>query len=181
MENIKKQKKVGIILFVGGVIISIILAAKVEENGNNYPSTFLGAMGLAVLGNMLWHGSERKIVKAQLEEHKNDGNNPISMLSNTVPAIEQLYNKAQNTQGMELCDEVDKVLDEHVYPFTEKRKTFMDILGQAKGAEILLDVAYGERMLNRVWSAASDGHHQEALNSISESLENYKKAAGKLA
>ena len=52
---------------------------------------------------------------------------------------------------------------------------------QAKGAEILLDVAYGERMLNRVWSAASDGHHQEALNSISESLVNYKKAAGKLS
>lgn len=180
MENMKKEKIIGIILFVGGVIISIILAAKVEENGNNYPSTFLGAMGLAILGNIIWHRAEKKMVKAQLEEHKNDGNNPLSMLTKTVPAIEQLFEKAQTTQGMDLCYEVDWVLDNHVHPFTDKRKTFMDILGQAKGAEILLDVAYGERMLNRVWSAASDGHHQEALNSIGESLVNYKKAASKL-
>ena len=144
-------------------------------------SVFLTAFFITIIGNLLWHKSERQIVKAELEEHKNDGNNPLAMLSKTVPAIEALFAKAQNTQGMDLCEEVDKVLDTHVHPFTEKRKTFMDILGQAKGAEILLDVAYGERMLNRVWSAASDGHHQEALNSITESLENYKKAAGKLA
>ena len=182
--NTKNLKILGIVLFVIGIIIGITAAAKAPAEGSEYPDTvgvFLTAFFVTIVGNLLWHKSERQIVKAQLEEHKNDGNNPIAMLTNTVPAIEGLFATAQNTQGMDLCEEVDKVLDTHVHPFTEKRKTFMDILGQAKGAEILLDVAYGERMLNRVWSAASDGHHQEALNSISESLENYKKAAGKLA
>lgn len=183
MENTKRFKMIGILLFVLGSIVAITSAAKVPEAQGEYPNTvgaFLGAISLAILGNILWHKSEKNIIKAQLEEHKNDSNNPLSLLSSTVGAIEELFNKAQNTQGMELCEEVDKVLDTYVHPFTEKRKTFMDILGQAKGAEILLDVAYGERMLNRVWSAASDGHHQEALNSISESLENYKKATSKL-
>ena len=184
MDNMKQKRVIGITLFVIGTIMGIIAASKVPETGAKYPTTvgaFFGGLALAIIGNILWHRSERNIIKAQLEQHKNDGSSPISLLSNTVPAIEELYQKAQATKGMELCDEVDKVLDTHVHPFTEKRKTFMDILGQAKGAEILLDVAYGERMLNRVWSAASDGHHQEALNSISESLENYRKAAGKLA
>lgn len=181
--NTKNMKILGIILFVVGIIVGITAAAKTPGEGSSYPDTvgvFLTAFFVTIIGNILWHKSEKDMIKQQLEEHKNDGNNPIAMLSSTIPAIEALYQKAQTTEGMALCNEVDHVLDNHVHPFTEKRKTFMDILGQTKGAEILLDVAYGERMLNRVWSAASDGHQQEALNSISESLENYKKAADKL-
>lgn len=186
MKNIKMFRIVGISLFVTGSIAAITAAAKVPPAGTSWVTaispTFIAGLAWAIIGNIIWHRSERKIVLGQLEEHKNDTEkSPLGMLKSTVPAIELLYQKAQTLQGMELCEEVDKVLDQYVHPFTEKRKTFMDILGQAKGAEILLDVAYGERMLNRVWSAASDGYHQEALNSLVESLNNYKKAAGKLA
>ena len=184
MQKIQKTRLLGIILFFSGTVVSIAAAAKVPAAGQEYSSTigiFMAGLGWAIIGNILWRRTEKTIVKARLEEHKNDKkNNPLMMLKNTVAVLESLCNKAQNLQGMPLCQEVDIVLNENVHPFTEKRKTFVDILGQAKGAEILLDIAYGERMLNRVWSAASDGHHQEALNSLNESLFNYKKALAKL-
>ena len=37
-----------------------------------------------------------------------------------------------------------------------------------RGAEILVDFAIVERMLNRAWSAASDESHSEAIASINE-------------
>lgn len=181
-KTIKNTRIVGIIFFVLGVIIAISAGAKVPQ-GNQFPDTlpaFLVGLFMAIIGNVVWHRNERKIVLAQLEHHKNDSdNNPVALLEATVDQVAKLQVKAQNLEGMELCAAVDEVLDNFIHPFVEKRKTFTDMLGAAKGAEILLIVAYGERMLNRCWSAASDGHKEEALNVLEESLQSFKQAVNK--
>jgi hypothetical protein len=41
---------------------------------------------------------------------------------------------------------------------------------------VILNLAFGERQLNRVWSACSDHHRPEAMKSLTESLMNYEKA-----
>jgi hypothetical protein len=179
-RGIKNARVLGIILFVVGIILAISAAAKMPAEDATYPTTlpvfFMGIV-LGVVGNLIWHKNERKIVMAQLEHHKNDTeNNPVALLKATLPKVEELQTKAQGLEGMAICEAVDEVLDKYVHPFTEKRKTFMDILGQSKGAEILLIVAYGERMLNRVWSAASDGHKPEAMNVLQESIDSYRQA-----
>lgn len=183
-KGIKNARVLGIILFVVGIIIAISSGAKVPAQGSDYPNTltafFIGFV-IAVVGNFLWHKNEKKIVLAHLEHHKNDAsNNPVALLKSTLPALEELSEKAKTLDGMALCEAVDTVLDNFVHPFVDKRKTFTDILGQSKGAEILLVVAYGERMLNRCWSAASDGHHEEATNVLSESLQSFKDAVSRI-
>ena len=55
----------------------------------------------------------------------------------------------------------------------------MDLLGQSNGAEVLLKIAYAERMLNRTWSAQSDGHPPEAKASLQDSLNHYQEALAK--
>ena len=181
-KTVKNARVIGIILFVVGVIIAIIAGAKVADQ-NQFPNTlpvFVGLI-LAIVGNVIWHKNERKIVVAQLEHHKNDANNnPVALLKATVPQVEKLQEKAKQLEGMAICEAVDEVLINYVHPFVDKRKTFTDILGQSKGAEILLIVAYAERMLNRCWSAASDGHKEEAMNVLEESLQSFKDAANKL-
>lgn len=183
-KGIKNARVFGITLFIIGVIIAISAGAKVPVEGAEYPNTlpafFIGIV-VAIIGNFLWHKNEKKIVLAHLEHHKNDASsNPVALLKATLPAMEELYEKAKSLRGMELCSAVDEVLDKYVHPFVDKRKTFTDILGQSKGAEILLIVAYAERMLNRCWSASSDGHHEEALNVLGESLYNFKDAVSHL-
>ena len=182
-KGIKNARVAGIIFFVVGVIIAISAAAKVAQDSqfpNTLPVFFIG-LAMAIIGNIIWHKNERKIVLAHLEHHKNDAdNNPVALLKATVPEIEALQLKAENLEGMQLCEAVDEVLDNFIHPFVDKRKTFTDILGQSKGAEILLIVAYAERMLNRCWSAASDGHKEEAMNVLAESLQSFKDATNKL-
>jgi hypothetical protein len=182
-QSIKNMRVIGIILFFIGGVIAISAAAKMPEQGSKYPDTlvvFFIAIGFSIIGNILWHKTERAKILFELELHKNDEHgNPIALLNGTIPAIEKLQEIAVDLRGMELCEKVDEVLDTFIHPFTEKRKTFMDILGQANGAEVLLIVAYAERMMNRVWSASSDGHHQEAMNCLGDSLVNYKRALAK--
>ena len=182
-QKTKNIRLIGIILFFVGSIIAISAAAKMPASGAEYPTTtgvFVVALIMGIIGNILWHKTEKASVLAQLELHKNDEvNNPIALLKKTVPAIEHIMEKVDTVKGMELCARVDEVLDNYIHPFTEKRKTFMDILGQAQGAEVLLMIAYAERMLNRVWSASSDGHHEEAVNCLQDSLFNYRQALKK--
>ena len=49
-----------------------------------------------------------------------------------------------------------------------------------KGAEVLVVVAYGERMLNRVWSAAGDEHLLEARTCLPEAQEAFAEAVALL-
>ena len=182
-QKTKNMRLIGIILFFVGAIIAISAGAKMPAGGADYPDTtgiFVVALTLAIIGNILWHKTERAAVLAQLELHKNDVDaNPVRLLEKTIPALEHVMEKVDIIKGMELCARVDEVLDNYVHPFTEKRKTFMDILGQAHGAEVLLMIAYAERMLNRVWSASADGHHEEAVNCLQDSLTNYQQALKK--
>ena len=52
-----------------------------------------------------------------------------------------------------------------------------DLIGMSHGAEILVATAYGERMLNRVWSAAADGYLEEARSSFREASSAFDEAA----
>ena len=49
--------------------------------------------------------------------------------------------------------------------------------GHGVGKEILVTAAYAERMLNRVWSAAADGHGPEASASLVEAVGAMKETA----
>lgn len=182
--NDNQKRKLGIVLFVVGILIAISAGAKVPEAGDKYPTTvgiFLFGLILGIAGNLLWHKTQRKIIFKELEEHKNDSEfNPVVLLESTPPAIKAIQDKIDSLNGEQVCEEVDKVLDQYVHPFTQRMSTFTDLLGKAKGAEILLIIAYAERMLNRVWSAASDGYPDEAKSCLADSLHHYEKALGKL-
>lgn len=184
----KKNEQIrvfGIIIFFVGSILAIASAAKLPGSGSEFPDTVaIFSVGLifGIIGNILWHKSERaKVIHELKEQHESGAKNPVDMLTETQDLIEKLLAKIDDYQEMALCEQVDIILDETVHPFTEKSKTFMDLLGKERGAEVLLIVAYGERMLNRVWSAASDHHHPEAKHSLEQSLGSYKMANEKVA
>lgn len=182
MDNTKRIKSIAVYMFFVGAILAIVCGAKMPSAESQYPDTlalfFVGA-AMAIIGNILWHKSNRKLIIAHLKANKdNEAENPVFLLRKTIPAIETL--KKANKEGMDFCDEVDTISLECIHPFTEKRHVLVDILGQAKGAEVLLIIAYAERMLNRAWSAASDHHNPEKEASIDDSLINYKKALQKV-
>ena len=82
--------------------------------------------------------------------------------------------------AQQLLPAIDVVLDDHVKPFVELRDRFVEAIGLAQAAPVLLIMAQGERLLNRAWSAAADGYKQEALDSITAACGVFKDALNQL-
>lgn len=167
----------GFIVFAIGIIISILGAAKVPAEGSKWPDTLvlfsIGA-AIAIAGLMMWRMA---VKKANAEEaNTKDDKDPATLLSNLVEPLQKLSNDIADLDADAITQRVDEVLDKYVLPFADVRQRIVNKLGMEKGAEILVVVAYGERMLNRVWSAAADGHLPEAQASFPEALEAFTEA-----
>ena len=114
---------------------------------------------------------QKKIIRIELANQKEgDQDNPITLLKNVIPLMKELQTKINSLNTTQVCEEIDKILDGYILPFAEVRKNITNFFGMSIGSEILVTVAYGERMLNRVWSAASDGHLPEAMAVFPDAL-----------
>ncbi len=153
------------ILFGVGIMVAISGGAKVPAKTGEWPDSwpiFLVGAVLATVGLVLWRmakAAERKAVAAG--EHGAEGD-PLTYLANVLPPARVLAEDIGELDSHRICDRVDVLLEDYLLPFAELRQRVIDRLGMDKGAEVLVTIAYGERMLNRTWSAAGDGHLPEA-------------------
>ncbi|MCP4503077.1 MAG: hypothetical protein GY822_24330 [Deltaproteobacteria bacterium] len=137
---------------------------------------------LAAIGGVLWRRGVVKNAKAEAEAmvHDESGEgNPFALLMNLQAPLEQLNLDFGDLDNDSILERVDALIEEFIDPFTEARGKVTETLGMAIGAEILIDVAFGERMLNRVWSAASDDCYEEAVISLLPALDAFKRAHDK--
>jgi len=172
------SRSVGPYLFAAGILVSIAASAKLPEAQGQFPDTlpiFIVAALAGALGIFLW----RKQIKLEQEQPETNPNavDPFERLESLQAPLAQLGADCPNLEPEELCERVDQVLQEYVIPFAMARHKVIEKLGMDKGAEILVVVAYGERMLNRAWSAAADEHAPESISSILEALEAFKEVA----
>jgi hypothetical protein len=179
------MKWFGIILFFIGVMVAISAGAKMPEVETQFPNTmplfFVGVV-LGMAGLVIWHFKQRQLTKMGIQAmNRNSDSSPIALVENLVPALAQLSTKMASLNEAQICEEIDHVLDRFVLPLADVRKKLIDLLGMRDGADILVTIAFGERMLNRVWSAASDGHLVEARSVFPEALEAFTKAKNDLS
>ncbi len=93
----------------------------------------------------------------------------MRLIVNCRQASEQIRNEldAQANIDPELIrDKIDSLLTTYFEPFVENRFILIEHYGMRKGAEILLQFAFVERYINRVWSATADGCPSEARASL---------------
>ena len=60
-------------------------------------------------------------------------------------------------------------------PLEQLRGKIMSDKGMDKAAELLIAISYGERVINRIHSAALDGHHDEAVECTEEAHAAFKE------
>ncbi len=127
----------GRFLFIVGIIVALISAAKLPVTGTDWSNMlplYVGAVIVSLLGLLLlhWH---------RLLPGKNRHTCSKHTISETI--------------------ELQKYLLE---------------LDQYKGLNVLVAIAQSERLLNRMWSAASDGNINEAIKTYPKALTAIKKA-----
>ena len=167
----------GPLLFFVGILIAISGSAKMPAEGATYPDTmgifFVGAV-LAIIGTILWRIAVGKKASEQLQQ--SNETDALSLLRNLMEPARQLRDEIQGLDTDAICERVDQLLNSFILPFADNRQQVIIRLGMDTGAELLVTMAYGERMLNRTWSAASDGYPAEALSVYPDAVDAFEEA-----
>ena len=176
------------ILFGAGIMAAISGAAKLPAalpEGvepaflDRFPDTlpeFSIAFTATVVGLIIWWKDVFAQRKAN-QENDSDESNPLKLLAGLIPQLRELTGKIDELDSDAIITHVEQILEHTVLPFAEARQKLFDRLGMRAGADLLVTAAYGERMLNRTWWAAADGHLVEARDSFREATQAFDEAA----
>jgi len=183
----KIQRILGQLLFAAGIMVGIAGSAQMPSAGQRYPDSLpvaLAGMAVGILGLVLWHLALRADRSRQRSKQETGAkrNEPgaLALLEALVAPAKEFKALAQTLDAKQIAAQADGLLERFVLPFGDKRSEIFDRFGMSKGAEILVAVAYGERMLNRVWSAAADGHLEEARACVPEAVDAFFEASRSL-
>lgn len=124
---------------------------------------------VAAVGVALWRYGVKQQAKTGLDQVADD-ENPFALLARLLPAARELGDQLGSVDVRDVPERVEELLATYVLPLGLVRQKVIDRLGMRAGSEILVVFSYGERMLNRVVSAAADGHRAEALASYPDAL-----------
>ena len=164
------QKNIGYILFAVGLLVAVVGAAKAPGADATWPDTwplFLGGWILSCVGVVMW----RLSLSAGEEDYTASGD-ALAILHTLNKELQGNYEMWKGETDCRALNEAIGAFQElHVAPFAINRNQFISRLGMETGAEIIITCSYGERMLNRVWSATADEHLPEALASLAEARE----------
>ena len=161
--------RIGWVLFSLGIVGAVSAAAKLPPDGEKWPSTttiWILSSLVAAIGIFLWRLGEKRSLRETIKREASSNQNPFVLLEKMQPSLIKLRADSNSLDALSMCERVDEVLDDYVLPFAAVRRKVIEQLGMAQGSEILVVIAYGERLLNRAWSAAADGHIGEAQISV---------------
>jgi len=169
------MKHAGVALFAIGILIGISGGAKMPAESQRWPDTigiFLTGAIMAAIGVVLWRMDIRKQLRDGIRVVATDDKaNPTPLLEHAVTPVEALSKELDSLSEKQLMERIDTILESYILPFAEARRSVIDRFGMGQGADILVTVAFAERMFNRVWSAASDGNIEEARASFRDAAD----------
>ena len=134
------------------------------------PTLLIGVVGL-YLYRQRHHAEHRS-------SHKLSGNIEIlrASLANIVQNLELLNAGKQDLPVYEARFEIDKLFRDDLSDFVDARESMIHVFGIQNYADVMSGFAAGERYLNRVWSASTDGYIDEVNRYLDRSLDQFHEA-----
>jgi hypothetical protein len=167
--------KYGMMIYALGICLTVIAAAKLPADGLTWPDTvflFNDGLILTILGLALWRLALRETNEEVLESDKD----PLKLLRDTKSIVDELYRAADDLETYQFQDYIKILQDQYLLPITLSRQSLVNKFGMKRSAELLITISYAERILNRVYSAASDQHLEEAVRCTEEAHEVFQEA-----
>ncbi|WP_395375635.1 hypothetical protein [Marinicella sp. W31] len=100
----------------------------------------------------------------------------IKSLDNILRNLESLNGRKDSIPTYEMRFEIDKLFREDLMDFADARESMKYLFGIQKYADIMSSFAAGERYINRVWSASTDGYVDEVLAYVEKSFSQFQHA-----
>ena len=168
--NIKTIALLAITLsFLAGAFITVL--DPIQVNWAWYiPVLITGLLALYVYRKA--HHGEAKA------SHRISGNLQTldNSLANILANLEKINSDAAKLPVYEARFEIDRMLREDLNSFANARESMQHVFGLQGYADVMSSFAAGERYINRVWSASTDGYVDEVLNYLDRATQQFREA-----
>ena len=110
--------------------------------------------------------------------HRLSGNLQIldTSLANILGNLETLNADSENLPVYEARFEIDRLLREDLNHFANARESMKHVFGLQNYADVMSAFAAGERYINRVWSASTDGYVEEVRSYLERATQQFREA-----
>lgn len=171
------MRKIGYLMitvgFLGGA-----LAATVDKESVQW-SYFAVALVIGVVGvGLVRFGTRReKTVEGKLAT---DIQSIEASLSRIVENITGLNAEKSSINTYDIRHRIDELFPDDLTIFVEARESIAHSHGLTAYADVMSSFAAGERYLNRVWSASTDGYVDEVNTYIEKSRDQFAESLEKI-
>jgi hypothetical protein len=152
--------------FLAGSFLSVLDPRLIDWN-YMIPVLIVGVIGLVIYR------------KAQREETRAGdrlaGNIEIleKSLANILGNLEDLCRRGDDLPVYDARFEIDRLFRADLNDFAEARKSMIHVFGIQNYADVMSNFAAGERYINRVWSASTDGYIDEVREYLKRSRDQF--------
>ena len=171
------MKALGYTLISVGFVIAAYFTSLHPTEVNLPP--YLGALTTAILGVAIVRYTAHKA--AHHIEHIQAS---IETISKSLRSIAEKTNALdrgkEDFNVYDLRFEIERELPADIHAFVESRESIAHSYGLQAYAEVMNEFAAGERYLNRVWSASTDGYIDEAHTYLGKASFQFEAAVAKL-
>ncbi len=100
----------------------------------------------------------------------------IASLDNILVNLKDLNGRKEKIPTYDMRFEIDKIFRDDLINFADARDSMKHLFGIQHFADIMSSFAAGERYINRVWSASTDGYVDEVMLYVEKSLYQFEHA-----
>jgi hypothetical protein len=154
--------------FLAGAYLSV-LDPRTVEWAMLAPVLLLGVVGL-VLYRRAHHGETRASDRLA-------GNMDIlgRSLDNILENLEKTCDRGNSLPVHEARFEIDRLFREDLNRFADTRESMIHVFGMQNYADVMSNFAAGERYINRVWSASTDGYEDEVRQYLERARDQFRE------
>ncbi len=155
--------------FLGGAFLTSLDPLMVDWM-TFLPVVFAGVVGVVILKRLQSAEARSSDLLAQNRTDLEES------LANIVKNLEELNGRKDKIPTYDMRFEIDKLFREDLTRFADARDGMKHMFGLQSYADIMSSFAAGERYINRVWSASTDGYIDEVLMYVEKSLNQFEHA-----
>ncbi len=155
--------------FLAGAFISVLDPTQVNW------LWFTPVLTLGIVALIIYTKAHHGEAKAS---HRLSGNLQIldTSLVNILGNLETLNDNSVNLPVYEARFEIDRLLREDLNNFANARESMKHVFGLQHYADVMSAFAAGERYINRVWSASTDGYVDEVRSYLDRATQQFREA-----
>ncbi len=136
---------------------------------------FIPVLVYGVVGIVLLKSGEKAAAKDD-SLLANDRKTLAESLQNILANLRELDGRKDKVPTYEMRFEIDRIFRDDLNNFADSRESMKHLFGLMAFADIMSSFAAGERYLNRVWSASTDGYVNEVLTYVSKAHTQFEHA-----